>query len=238
MNATMTKTPTANSTACRTCAPVSSRPNRIASAQPPANAAPNTSAPIRIAAERTVMTLGQRITFLPGEVVCRLMDQVLFRGRNLSEKCPCIKHKRPKNAVSRDIDWVIFSRAFSSEVDTGSREENASKMSLEPAWDPEAKNGNCDVRNPANGSHQSSPDAVADAVRDAAFCRDRPGAFPAGVRAGLRRSRSRDRRHHPRPGGARLRQHHHGAGALRQAALQGLGGVLRPGLGALQSGDS
>ena len=38
------------------------------------------------------------------------------------------------------------------------------------------------------------------------------------------------------PGDARLRQHHHGAGALRQAAHQGLGGVLRPGVGALQPG--
>ena len=38
---------------------VSLSPNRIASAQPPANAAPNTSAPISIAAEMTVMTLGQ-----------------------------------------------------------------------------------------------------------------------------------------------------------------------------------
>src|SRR5476651_919856 len=61
MNAAMMKTPIANSTACRMCAPVSSRPNRIASAQPPANAAPNTSAPIRIAALMTVTTLGQTI---------------------------------------------------------------------------------------------------------------------------------------------------------------------------------
>jgi hypothetical protein len=37
-------------------------PNRIASAQPPAKAAPNTSAPIRIAALMTVMTLGHAIS--------------------------------------------------------------------------------------------------------------------------------------------------------------------------------
>src|SRR3569833_1344650 len=57
MKPIITSTPSPNSTACRMCVPVSPRPNRIASAQPPANAAPNTSAPIRIAAEITVMTV-------------------------------------------------------------------------------------------------------------------------------------------------------------------------------------
>ena len=33
-----------------------------------------------------------------------LMERVLFKGRNLFEKAPAIKRKRPKNAVSRDID--------------------------------------------------------------------------------------------------------------------------------------
>jgi hypothetical protein len=60
----------------------------------------------------TVTTLGQTISFLPVDEDCGLMDQVLFRGRNLSEKCPCIKHKRPKNAVSRDIDWAIVQSVF------------------------------------------------------------------------------------------------------------------------------
>jgi len=39
------------------------------------------------------------------------MEKVLFTGRNLSEKCPSIKLKRPKNAVSRDIDCRMFSKA-------------------------------------------------------------------------------------------------------------------------------
>ena len=55
----MMATPMTNSTPWMMSAKVSSSPIRIASAQPPANAAPNTSAPIRIAAETTVMTLGQ-----------------------------------------------------------------------------------------------------------------------------------------------------------------------------------
>jgi len=38
------------------------------------------------------------------------MEQVLFTGRNLSEKRPSIKRKRPKNAASRDIDCGMFLR--------------------------------------------------------------------------------------------------------------------------------
>src|SRR6516164_171157 len=99
----MMKTPIANSTACRMCAPVSSKPSRIASAQPPANAAPNTSAPIRIAALITVTTLGQTIwRELVGEV-CELMGNILFKGRNLYEKGGPIKRKRPQKRPSRDI---------------------------------------------------------------------------------------------------------------------------------------
>ncbi len=60
-------------------APWSPRSNRIASAQPPAKAAPNTSAPIRIAAEITVTTLGQTIWREVREG-CKLIDRVLFRG--------------------------------------------------------------------------------------------------------------------------------------------------------------
>src|SRR3982750_1860138 len=92
------------------CVPWSPSPNRMGSAQPPANAAPNTSAPIRIAAEMTVMTLGQTIAREEVEAGCGLMEKVLFRGRNLSEKPPCIKRKRPKNAAWGDIDCRIFSR--------------------------------------------------------------------------------------------------------------------------------
>src|SRR5476651_1755807 len=103
MNAAMMKTPIAKNTACRMCAPVSSRPNRIASAQPPANAAPNTSAPIRIAALMTVTTLGQMIwRVLVGEG-CELMGLGPVCGRNLSEKALAIKRKRPKKAPPRDI---------------------------------------------------------------------------------------------------------------------------------------
>ena len=54
------------------------------------------------------------------------MEKVLFTGRNLSEKRPSIKRKRPKNAVSRDIDWP---HAFSE-------------------WYLQ-KTGICDVRNPS-----------------------------------------------------------------------------------------
>ena len=86
------------------------------------------------------------------------------------------------------------------------------------------------------GAGQPAADGVADAVRDAAVRRDCARAFPARLRAGVRRSRRRDRRHHPRPLRAGLRQHHHRAGALGQAARPGVGGVLRPGVGAFQSG--
>ena len=88
----------------------------------------------------------------------------------------------------------------------------------------------------SQGPGKPASEGLADAVRDPAIPRDRAGTLPAGLRAGLRRSRRRDRRDRARSRGARFRQHHHGAGALRQAALPGGGGVLRPGLGALQSG--
>ena len=65
---------------------------------------------IRIAAEMTVMTLGQMIAPEEVEAGCGLMEKILFKGRNLSEKAPSIKLKRPKNAASRDIDCRIFSR--------------------------------------------------------------------------------------------------------------------------------
>ena len=110
MKLTMIITPIANSTACRMCALVSLRPNRIASAQPPANAAPKTSAPIRIAAEMTVMTLGQTIVrdyaraavegfgqtvVMVTQTISReeveaggLMEQVLFKGVQSLRKEP------------------------------------------------------------------------------------------------------------------------------------------------------
>jgi len=56
------------------------------------------------------MTLGQTIAREEVEAGCGLMEKVLFEGRNLSEKPPSIKLKRPKNAASSDIDCRIFSR--------------------------------------------------------------------------------------------------------------------------------
>src|SRR4029077_8378172 len=103
MKAAMMRTPTANSTAWRMCAPVSSKPSRIAIAQPPANAAPNTSAPIRIAALITVTTLGQTIWREVVGEVCELMGNILFLGRNLYEKGNPIKRKRPQKRPSHDI---------------------------------------------------------------------------------------------------------------------------------------
>src|SRR3954464_14598257 len=70
----------------------------MASAQPPANAAPNTSAPIRIAALTTVMTLGQTIWRGAVEEGCGLMsegpvvrtsaEQALARRAAISMKKP------------------------------------------------------------------------------------------------------------------------------------------------------
>ena len=58
------------------------------------------------------MTLGQTISRGEVEAGCGLMEQVLFKGRNLSEKGPSIKRKRPKNAASRDIDCRMFESVF------------------------------------------------------------------------------------------------------------------------------
>ena len=188
---------------------------RIASAQPPANAAPNTSAPIRIAARDDGDDA--RPDDLAGGsgrgLACSW--SVLFAGRNLSEKAAAYKRKRPKNAASRDIESPVNLRRKTGFAMSETLHATAPS---EPADNPLLE-------------------GLADAVRDPAVRRDRARAFPAGLRAGLCRPLGRGRRHHPRSRGAGLRQHHHGAGALRQAAHQGLGGVLRPGLGALQSGD-
>src|SRR6266436_1657848 len=105
----MMKTPIANSTACRMCAPASSSPSRIASAQPPANAAPNTSAPIRIAALMTVMTVGQTIwRRLVGEG-CELMGLYPVWAAISPKSAPLSSAKGPKKAPSRDISSSIYS---------------------------------------------------------------------------------------------------------------------------------
>src|SRR6478735_6999942 len=85
------------------CVPCSPSPNRIASAQPPANAAPNTSAPIRMAALTTVMTLGQTIRREDEEVAFMSSGVLGLEGRNLPEKAAGSKGKWPKKAPSRAI---------------------------------------------------------------------------------------------------------------------------------------
>ena len=165
----------------------------------------------------TVMTVGQMIwRALVGEG-CELMGVILLRAAISMKRPAAIKRKRPKKAPSRDID-------FGS---SGSCRD--------------AETGICDVGNPASAARRATAgkpavEGVADAVRDAAIRRDRAGTFPSRLRAGLRRPRRRDRRDRARSRNAGLRQHHHGAGALGQAAHQGVGGVLRPGLGGFQSG--
>ena len=59
-------------------------------------AAPNTSAPIRIAAEMTVMTLGQTISRVEAEAGCGLMERVLIKGRNLPKRVHLSSVKGPK----------------------------------------------------------------------------------------------------------------------------------------------
>src|SRR3954471_4446958 len=59
MNPTITGVPSAKKATCRMSMPYSPRLNRLPNAQPPANAAPNTSAEMRIAAESTVEMLIQ-----------------------------------------------------------------------------------------------------------------------------------------------------------------------------------
>jgi hypothetical protein len=75
----------------------------MASAQPPANAAPNTSAPIRIAAEMTVMTLGQAIRREVGAEGCEFMSAIPLSGGNLSEKAVRGKRQWTKKVASRVI---------------------------------------------------------------------------------------------------------------------------------------
>jgi hypothetical protein len=57
-----------------------------------------------MAALITVTTLGQAIWRAAVGAGCEFIGWVLFKGRNLSEKTPSIKRKRPKKARSRDID--------------------------------------------------------------------------------------------------------------------------------------
>jgi len=69
--------------------------NRIASAQPPAKAAPNTSAPIRIAALMTGDDASPDNLAGGGRPGSELMAMGPVEGRNLLEKGRAIKRKRP-----------------------------------------------------------------------------------------------------------------------------------------------
>src|SRR3954454_19377394 len=84
------------------CVPCSPSPNRIASAQPPANAAPNTSAPIRMAALMTGMTLGQTIRREDEEVAFMSSGVLGWKGGNHPEKRAGSKGKCPKKAPTRN----------------------------------------------------------------------------------------------------------------------------------------
>ena len=160
------------------------------------------------------MTLGQMIWRAAVGEGCKLMARGPVVGRNLYEKARAIKRKRPKKAPSRDIDSPI---------------DLAMKTGIEMSETQQMTAAAPAQANPLLKAWQTP-------FETPPFAEISAGAFPARLRAGLRRSRRRDRRHRARPGDAGLRQHHHRAGALRQAALQGGGGVLRPGVGALQSG--
>src|ERR1043165_2218380 len=86
MKATMIAMPSAKKRIRRMEVPYSPSANRLPNAQPPANAAPNTSAEIRIAADSTVDTLTQLMRRLPfGWLVASSMR------RNEYERCGPIK---------------------------------------------------------------------------------------------------------------------------------------------------
>src|SRR5262245_5214487 len=70
--------PAMKKTPCRMCTPYSPSSSCVATAQPPAKAAPNTSAPIRIAALSTVSTFCHAIVRLPVGLVARLIVSLLY----------------------------------------------------------------------------------------------------------------------------------------------------------------
>ena len=100
-------------------------------------------------------------------------------------------------------------------------------------WTPaDVRHRRCDRR-----SDQPAVDGLGDPAPDTTLRRDQARALLAGLRARLCRSYRRNHRDDPRSRGAGLRQHHHGTGALGQAAVEGRGRVLRPRFGAFQPGD-
>src|SRR3954451_16140995 len=160
INAAMIRTPSPNSTACKMWVPVSPSPNKIASAQPPAKAAPNTSAPIRMAALMTVMTLGQTIW--------REDEEGAFMGL----RGPCLRGPQSLRKGGQEQGQM----AQKSPIACYSWPQQSS-----------LKNRTCDVRTPPNYGLRDQPAAagLGDAVRDPAVRRDPAGALPPGVRAGL-----------------------------------------------------
>src|SRR6478736_6746508 len=84
------------------CVPCSPSPNRIASAQPPAKAAPNTSAPIRMAALTTVMTLGQAMRRDEVEAFIGVGSVVLLRGA-ISPKSRSVASANSSKIGIRDV---------------------------------------------------------------------------------------------------------------------------------------
>src|SRR5215471_12522330 len=164
MKAVITSTPSANSAACTMCAPRSPSPSRIASAQPPANAAPNTSAPIRMAALMTVMTLGQTIWREEEAGAFMGLDPWSLRGAISPKRSP---GARP-NGAKKPIACYSWAQQTSSKI------------------------GTSDVRNPPDhgcsaGRDEPAVAGLGDAVCDPAVRRDQHGALPPSLRAGLRR---------------------------------------------------
>src|SRR3954454_708015 len=97
MNETITKTPSRKNTPCAMCTPYSPRLNRLATAQPPAKAAPNTSAPIRIAALTTVRTWTQTILRRPECPVGSFMAEVLMRRALSPKPATCQERRSPRS---------------------------------------------------------------------------------------------------------------------------------------------
>src|SRR5438128_2293744 len=81
MKAIITAMPSAKKRICRMYVPYSPSANRLPKAQPPAKAAPKTSAEIRIAAESTVETLTQLMRREP-------------RGRLVASSMACNEYER------------------------------------------------------------------------------------------------------------------------------------------------
>src|SRR3954470_15288541 len=135
MKPIITNTPIANSTACRMCAPLSPSPNRIASAQPPAKAAPNTSAPIRIAAEMTVITLCQSIWRAGFDGVSALMVGVLSRRAISPKWSRASRGNDPKRAASMLRGAVLDPREYQTMSDTTATVDAQSNPLL-MAWEP------------------------------------------------------------------------------------------------------